>query len=216
MANKVLLKIAVGEFEKSKNKKLLYTDLVELLWGQGFSGVTVLRVDEGIDETNSWRVHLLEDTPFNNLPIIIETFEREDKIVSITSELKQMIPHGEITTTLAYEIFKEALPVKSDHFMLKIYLKEKSKGFGLSLYEEVFKILHEQGMIWSTVTRGIEGYGTDHVIHKKSIFSLSAQVPILIESVGTREDVEKILPELQKRIHEGLVIAIPVNVILNR
>ncbi|MEB3101423.1 DUF190 domain-containing protein [Ferviditalea candida] len=213
-----LLQIVVGELESGKSEwKTLYAEVVQVLWKHGFSGATVFRSDEGIGEKDDIRAFILEDVQFNNLPIVIETVERADRIHSVLPELRSIIPHGEMAIMNAYSLMEEELPVKhNEALMLKIYIKEKSSWFSRALYEEILDMFQKRDLIWTTVTKGIEGFGRDHVIHKQSLFSFSSQVPIVIESVGKAEVIQEIIPELRERVKEGMVIAVSVQVVIDR
>ncbi|WP_018131920.1 DUF190 domain-containing protein [Effusibacillus pohliae] len=218
MANQLLLNIVLGEQELDhRHSQPLYTEIMQFLWKKGLAGATVARADAGIDENDTFREMVLEDVPFNNLPIVIEAVDTQERVRSLLPELKSMIPHGEIVTIEAFDILKGAWPMnETEYLMLKIYVKEKSDWFGRALYQELLHLLNEHQLIWSTVTRGIVGFGKDHVIHKQSIFSLSSQVPVVIEAVGRTEVVRRLVPELEKRVQEGLLIAIPVQVVMDR
>lgn len=215
---KVLLKIVLGEFENGEEpSSILYTGIVKWLWKEGFSGATVLRADKGIGEKNDYRIFILEDVQFNNLPIIIETIESEEKVNGILPKLKRMIPNGEIMLIPVYSILEEGFPViNEEHMVLKVYLKEGSHWFSQELHDEIMKILQGKELIWSTVTRGIEGFGKDHVIHRQKLFSLSSHLPVIIESVGRTKIIESLVPLLKERIQEGIVITYPVSVVINR
>ncbi|WCK54895.1 DUF190 domain-containing protein [Aneurinibacillus sp. Ricciae_BoGa-3] len=85
-----------------------------------------------------------------------------------------------------------------------------------TLHEEILQLLRNHKLIWSTVSKGIEGFGKDHVTHKQSIFSFSSHVPIMIESVGKAETIQSIIPEVKEKVQEGLVVAVPVQLVLDR
>ncbi|WP_027415857.1 DUF190 domain-containing protein [Aneurinibacillus terranovensis] len=217
MTKSALLKVVLGEFQEGETQwRLLYQDIVQLLWREGFSGLTACRADEGLDEENRLRSLVLENISFNNLPIVIETFENQDKIQAVLPKLKNKGFHGRIVIMPAYSLFEEEDSMQDhDFLMLKIYVKEKSNWLGRTLYEELLEFLQKHDLRWSVLSRGIEGFGRDHVIHKSSLFSLSSQVPVLIESVGKTDVIKKLIPELKKRIKDGLVITIPVDVELD-
>jgi PII-like signaling protein len=97
--------------------------------------------------------------------------------------------------------------------ILKIYVSEDSKYKGHNLYRAVVIQLKELGIAGVTVTRGIEGYGKGKSIHTTRILDLSTSLPILIEAVDTSEQIEKVIPTIEKMVNEGLVLVTDVNVI---
>lgn len=217
MANSLLLRIVFGEMETGGSEwRSLYQELVHLLWSHGLSGATLVRTDEGIGEDNDPRDFVVEDIRFNNLPIVIEAVDDKKLIEAILPELKAKIPHGEISTMEAIRILEEEMSLNGqDYLMVKVYIKEKSHGLQSPLYEELLQLFHDHELIWSTITRGIEGFGKDHVIHKQSLFSFSSQVPVVIEAVGRAEVVRQMIPELKEKVQEGTVIAIPIQLVVN-
>lgn len=213
-----LIQIVVGEFEFGNRSNMLHMDLVASLMQKDFSGITLIRSDEGIGEGNDIRRLSIESVPLNNLPIIIEALEeaslKETSLKETLHDLKNQLPHGEITTIPAYQPFKEELLVDDDDFLLlKIFINEKIQWFGFSLHEKIILLLKDHHLIWSTVKQGIAGYGSDKIVRRKSFFSLSSPCPLVIESIGKAEQIKKVIPELKKMIKEGMVIAIPVNVV---
>lgn len=218
MNETLLLRIVIGELEcGERNWRLLYSDIVKFLWEKGLSGATVVRATEGIGEKNDFRGMYIEDIHFNNLPIMIEAIDSACMISSIRNELQEKIPHGEMITMEVVNLKEGELAVNKDgYLMLKIYVKEDSNWRGNRVYEEALQVLKDHQFIWSTIIRGIEGFGRDHVIHKQSMFSFSSKVPVIIESIGTKEQIEKVLPVIKEKVQEGMVIAIPIDVYLDR
>lgn len=213
-----LLRIVVGELEAGESQwKLLYTDLVKFLWKNGISGASVFRMDEGIGENGDLRSQVIEEIQFNNLPISIQVVDEKEKIEPLLPKIKEKISHGELWNTPVYRIVEGEVPMNDqEYWMLKIYVKEESTWFSLPLYEEILRLLQKNHLIWSTISKGIEGFGQDHVIHKQSFFSFSSHVPILIESVGKAKVIRRIVPELKEKVQEGLIVAFPVQVMLDK
>ncbi len=97
--------------------------------------------------------------------------------------------------------------------LLKIYVSEDSKYKGHSLYSAVVYKLKEFGIAGVTVTRAIEGYGKGKAIHTARILDLSASLPIIIETIDTAEQIEKVLPAISGMVNEGMIMVTDVNVI---
>lgn len=214
-----LLQIVIGEFDNGKSMwKPLYREVVQLLWKAGVAGATVIRTDEGIGQKNDRRSVLLEeDVPFSNLPLVIEVIDSRERLDTVIPSLKRMIPHGAVALTDAINILEEELSMTDrSHLMLRVYVKEEAHIFHLSNFEEVLQLFQQHDLIWSTITRAIEGFGKDHVIHRQSLFTLSSHAPVIIECVGTAEKIRAIIPELRGKIGDGLAIAIPIEVVEDR
>ncbi|WP_077614705.1 DUF190 domain-containing protein [Caenibacillus caldisaponilyticus] len=123
-----LLRIVLGEFQGRKHSwELLYHSILKELWSQGLEGATVLRSYEGLGEKDDFRAFIVEDTPFNNLPIIIEAVDEASRIQAVTPRLRSQIPHGMILSFPVIRLFKEEFPLDlSNTFMMKIFIKENS------------------------------------------------------------------------------------------
>lgn len=90
-----LLRIFIDE-EDRRHGKPLYAEIVEALKSAGFAGATVLKGIEGFGQHRS--VHSARSVDFStNLPVLIEVFEREEKIVAFLPVLREMIGEGLIT-----------------------------------------------------------------------------------------------------------------------
>jgi PII-like signaling protein len=55
------------------------------------------------------------------------------------------------------------------------------------------------------VIKGVAGFGARHRIHSAHILEISDHLPIKIEFIETRDKVNAVLPELEKRTGSGLI-----------
>lgn len=97
--------------------------------------------------------------------------------------------------------------------LLKIYVGEAEKWRGKTLYNQIVMKLREAGIAGATVYRGILGYGADKKLHSAKILDLSADLPMVIETVDTEENIMRILPVIQEMVPRGLIMQVDVNVI---
>jgi PII-like signaling protein len=95
---------------------------------------------------------------------------------------------------------------------LRIYVGAKDQYRGEPLAHALVRSAHRQGMAGATIVRGIEGYGAHSRIHALQPFSLSADLPVLIEIIDHAERVEAFLREVAPLLGEGLVTREPVDV----
>lgn len=56
------------------------------------------------------------------------------------------------------------------------------------------------------------GFGADSRIHSARLLTISADLPIVIEIVDSRENIDKLLPYLDEVIEEGIVTMEAVHV----
>lgn len=212
-----LLRLTMQESHTGRDSfRLLYQDIVKLFWTYQFPGVTVIRSLNGIDDSGSFRFRFIEDFQFNHIPLIIETVHKKSAIQEIIPIIQGEVSRGELTVTDVELPFKEEVRLSSNkHRILRIYIQEQSHWFKEPLYQKLLSILQDNGFKWSTITRGIEGFGHDHVIHKQKLFSFSQHTPVIIEAVGEADKLQTILPDLKEMLSHGLLITMPVDIVMN-
>ena len=101
--------------------------------------------------------------------------------------------------------------------ILKIYVGETDNVHGRSLYEEIVFEARKKGLAGATVYKGSMSFGASHSIHTIKFFSLSGDLPVIIEIV---DEVDKLndfvntlnsLMDLSKK--GGLVTLQDINVL---
>jgi PII-like signaling protein len=91
----LLVRIYLGESDRWHGKPL-YQAIVELLRERGLAGATVLRGIEGFGATqhlHSTRILSLSE----DLPILIEAVDADEKVRAVLPELDEMVTDGLIT-----------------------------------------------------------------------------------------------------------------------
>ena len=92
---RTLMRIHIGESDKWHGK-LLYEAIVEMLRKDGFSGVTVLRGVGGFGGSRVYHTDKLLRLS-QDLPIILEVIESQERIEQILPRLDEMVEGGLIT-----------------------------------------------------------------------------------------------------------------------
>jgi len=92
---RTLMRIHIGESDKWHSKPL-YEAIVELLRKEGFSGVTVLRGVGGYGGSSVYHTDKLLRLS-QDLPIILEVIEAQERIDQILPQLDEMVEGGLIT-----------------------------------------------------------------------------------------------------------------------
>lgn len=91
----ILMRIFVGEADRWENRPL-YKALVELFRKEGFAGATVLRGVTGFGATSVLHTDSLLCLS-QDLPLVIEVVDAEDKVESILPRLDEMLQGGMVT-----------------------------------------------------------------------------------------------------------------------
>ena len=103
---------------------------------------------------------------------------------------------------------------ESDAILLRIFIGESDKYEGIPLSRYLVELFKKEGLAGATVLRGISGYGKSSKLHTTSILRLSDDLPIVIEVVDRKENIERIKPILDNVIEEGLITEEDVKIIL--
>jgi PII-like signaling protein len=92
----------------------------------------------------------------------------------------------------------------SEGYLLRIFIGESDRHDGKLLYEWLVLKAREEGLAGATVIRGMMGYGAHSRMHTFKIERLSQDLPIIVEIVDTRENLESFLTLIDKEIEEGM------------
>lgn len=98
--------------------------------------------------------------------------------------------------------------------LLRIFIGESDRYKGKPLYQYLLEVFRERGLSGATVFRGILGFGRKSILQTTSILRLSADLPIVIEVVDTKEKIEAVKPIIDEAVREGLVTEEKVRVFL--
>lgn len=91
-----------------------------------------------------------------------------------------------------------------DGHLLRIFIGESDRFEGMNLYEWIVRAARQQGLAGATVLRGLEGFGAHSRLHVAKILRLSADLPVVVEIVDTKEKIEGFMPVIDAAISEGL------------
>lgn len=99
-----------------------------------------------------------------------------------------------------------------DDILLRILLGENDMHGGQPLYEVIVQKARELDLAGATVLRGIMGFGADSRMHSAKLLSLSSDLPIVIEIVDSKENIDRLMPFLDRNLEEGIVTMEAVHV----
>jgi uncharacterized protein len=218
--------------------------LVRAARSQGLSGATVFRGimgygSHGVIKLKRWSV-------VERVPVIVEIVDTAEKIIRfvegpvddlmiggmITLERANVMMYrhrrheepnhlrlGELLRPLSTMPTIEVrghMTTKQDGVLLRIFIGEDDRTDGKYLYEAIIQKARELGLAGATVLRGSEGFGAHSVIHKANFTDFSADLPILIEMVDSKEKVNRLLPYLETVVKEGIITMEYVLILLYR
>ncbi len=97
--------------------------------------------------------------------------------------------------------------------ILRIYIDNNDKYRGEALWEAILKKSKELSMSGATVYKAVAGMGAHTQIRSFNVWSLSQELPIIIEMIDDEEKIKNFLEKVDDMIEEGLVTLCDVEVI---
>ena len=98
------------------------------------------------------------------------------------------------------------MQLPEEGYLLRIFIGEADKHEGKPLYEWIVRQAQAQGLAGATVMRGLMGYGANsREIHTFKIERLSSDLPLVVELVDTKENLDRFLETVESHISAGLV-----------
>ncbi|MBO8161283.1 MAG: DUF190 domain-containing protein [Thermosipho sp. (in: Bacteria)] len=95
--------------------------------------------------------------------------------------------------------------------LLRIYLGEKDVKGGKPLAEYIVELAYKSGLNGITVCKGIIGFGKKRHIHRSDFFTLSEDLPIVIDIVDEKEKIAEFIEKIKLLNFDGLIVEVPVN-----
>jgi len=97
--------------------------------------------------------------------------------------------------------------------LMRIFIGERDKYDRRPLYEALIDFLIKEGFAGATVLRGIAGFGPHSVYHTDKLLRLSADHPIIVEVVASKEKLDRAMPIIDEMMCGGLITMETVNVV---
>lgn len=94
-----------------------------------------------------------------------------------------------------------------------IYVGENDRYQGKPLHMALLQFLKREGAAGGTVLQGTAGFGAHSRIHTASIVTLSQDLPLRVEWVDQPDVVERLLPQVQQMVDDGLITLETVEVV---
>ncbi len=89
--------------------------------------------------------------------------------------------------------------------LMRIFIGEQDKYQKKPLYQAVMDMLRKEKLAGATMLRGIAGFGANSHLHSTHLLALSQNLPMVIECVDTRENIDRVMPKIDEMITDGLV-----------
>jgi uncharacterized protein len=101
------------------------------------------------------------------------------------------------------------MSLPEEGYLLRIFIGESDKMDGKPLYEWLVTVAKSRGMAGATVLRGMMGFGAhSKVIHTFKIERLSEDLPMVIEIVDSKDNIEDFLSFAESKIKRGMLATV--------
>jgi len=103
-----------------------------------------------------------------------------------------------------------------ENLLLRIFIAEGDRFEHRPLYEALVEMLRKEGFAGATVLRGVSGFGAQSVYHSQKLLDLSADLPMIIETVESEERINAVMPRIDAMMSGGMITMEKVRVIRYR
>lgn len=92
-----------------------------------------------------------------------------------------------------------------EQVLMRIFIGEGDRSGHKPLYEALLELLKSEGIAGATVLRGVCGFGSNRVCHTQKLLDLSADLPLVVEVIDSREKLDAVMPLVDKMMTGGMV-----------
>ena len=103
--------------------------------------------------------------------------------------------------------------LQGQQVLMRIFIAEQDHVGSKPLHQAILHMLREETMAGATVIRGLAGLGAKSHLHSAQLLALSRDLPLVIECVDTRENIDRVMPKIDAMIEDGLVTLETVDVV---
>jgi uncharacterized protein len=92
-----------------------------------------------------------------------------------------------------------------EQVLMRIFISEADMHQRRPLYLALLDLFREEKLAGATVLRGLAGFGAGSVLHSSNLLRLSNDLPVVIEVVDTQENLDRVMPQIDGMVIEGLI-----------
>jgi len=88
---------------------------------------------------------------------------------------------------------------------LQVFIEDTDKWGGEPLSDAIIRLLHKRGIVGATVWNGVMGYGAAGRIHRRGLFGVTDERPVVITAIDSEKNLRAVVPEILPMVKEGVV-----------
>ena len=100
-----------------------------------------------------------------------------------------------------------------EQVLMRSFISEADKHHNQPLSQALVELFRSEKLAGATVLRGIVGFGEKSHLHTTHLLRLSQDLPIVVEVVDTQENIDRVLPQINAFVREGLITLEKVRVL---
>ena len=100
-----------------------------------------------------------------------------------------------------------------EQVLMRIFIGETDQFGRRPLYRALVDLFRREKLAGTTVLRGMLGFGAKSQMHTARLLRLSQDLPVVIEVVDSQDNIDRVLPEIDAMVREGLVTMEKVRVL---
>jgi PII-like signaling protein len=97
--------------------------------------------------------------------------------------------------------------------LMRIFIGETDRHGSQPLYKALVDLFRREKLAGTTVLRGICGFGAKSHLHTTQLLQLSQNLPIVVEVVDTEDNIERVMPQVDEMVGDGLITMEKVRVL---
>lgn len=207
------LRVFLGEDERYRGRPL-YEAILLAAREQGLAGATVFRGFMGYGpqaDVSSAGILLLAE----NLPVVVDVVDEPDPIERLLPFLKQTVKagmvirsevHAEQVTPGGESAVEEPVPdALVQTLRARVYLRESATSGGGPAHEEIARAFTGSGTEDVSIHHGVMGFDRSSEMLSSRPLSFHPDLPVIVEAVGGRQEIEAALPRVRAALERGLI-----------
>lgn len=92
-----------------------------------------------------------------------------------------------------------------ENVLMRIFIGESDRFGHKPLYEALVELFRKEGFAGATVIRAISGFGAHSVYHTQKLLDLSSDLPLIVEVVDSKENIDAIMPRIDEMMGGGMI-----------
>lgn len=187
---------------------LLADELLDLYGQHEIAASILLRGIEGFGAKQHMRTDILL-TLSEDLPVVSVAVDSRERIEGLLTDVMAIKRRGLVTLERARLVDGELGPALvprevGEAVKLTAYVGRQERLDGRPAFVAICDVLHRRGLAGATALLGVDG--TVHgQRHRARFFGRNAEVPMMIISVGSAEEIDRVLPELERLLQRPLL-----------